>query len=595
MTKKEYMESCNLVSFAPGKVHLKGPLGKAISLSVKNRLKKIDYSHLVDPFRFRNEHDDAWRCEFWGKIVRSLILSQSAVNDPELSVIIRNTVKDMLSTQTPDGCISSYPVELQTGGWDIWGRKYVLTALLRYHDLVEKDPCVRNACERMVDHLMKQVAPDKKNILDCGCHDGLAASSILSAVLGLYRICGKRKYLDYARWIADTGCSEKHNIFKAACASVPPGELANGKAYEMMSCFQGLLELYREVPDPVYFQAVKNFYRMVRDREIFITGVGGLKDIWGEYWDDGKLKQCRNDAGTLGETCVTTTWIHYCERMLRLTEDSTIADEMEVSLYNGILGAMKPDGTAWIHGNPTPLNGNTAWKRPAQDQILRGFQTPFDGHDCCLAQGPEALAMALPAAAFLTGTGPKLNFYEDMDITFQTPGANHAKLSVSGGYPFQSTVRIAIFLPEPETFSLQLRIPAWQNPEAGIIVCGKHRPAVPGSYLVLTREWKNNDVVEIAFDLSPKLFRDPGGSGRVAFRCGSIVLAQDSRLTKDVDIPVPECTTMKTEKLPGFQLVWKLADGTRLCDYASAGNLFREDNTLCVWMRSGFGDSLKIG
>ena len=54
-------------------VSLKGLLGKAISRSIKDRFLTLDYALLEEPFRLRNETDNAWRCEFWGKIVRSAI------------------------------------------------------------------------------------------------------------------------------------------------------------------------------------------------------------------------------------------------------------------------------------------------------------------------------------------------------------------------------------------------------------------------------------------------------------------------------------------------------------------------------------------
>ena len=98
----------------PGGVSLRGRLGKALEKSVNHRLKKVNYDHLVAPFRDRNERDGRWRCEFWGKIVRSAIRSWHAVPDPELEQLIRKTVHDLCTTQTPDGCISSYPAELQT-------------------------------------------------------------------------------------------------------------------------------------------------------------------------------------------------------------------------------------------------------------------------------------------------------------------------------------------------------------------------------------------------------------------------------------------------------------------------------------------------
>ena len=172
-------------SLPAGAVRLHGVMGKALRLTTDNRLKKVDYRKLVDPFRFRNEKDNLWRCEFWGKIVRSAILAWHGTQDAELLQIIRDTVRDMLSTQTPDGCISSYPAEKQTGGWDIWGRKYVLLALLRYYNLIEHDEQVLNACRGMLDHLMQQIPVTGQSMPHYGWHEGLAACSILGAVCGV--------------------------------------------------------------------------------------------------------------------------------------------------------------------------------------------------------------------------------------------------------------------------------------------------------------------------------------------------------------------------------------------------------------------------
>ena len=58
-------------AWEPEKVKLHGPLGFMLERVVKNRLVKIDYGQLAAPFRLRNETDNKWRCEFWGKVVQS--------------------------------------------------------------------------------------------------------------------------------------------------------------------------------------------------------------------------------------------------------------------------------------------------------------------------------------------------------------------------------------------------------------------------------------------------------------------------------------------------------------------------------------------
>ncbi len=564
----------------PGRVILKGRLGKALERSMEHRLRRVDYSHLVAPFRERNETDGRWRCEFWGKIVRSAIRSLHGRPDAELERLVRATVAELLETQTADGCISSYPAPLQTGDWDIWGRKYALLGLLRYANEIEASPEIRRAVARCLDQLISQVGPEAKPILECGHHTGLAASSILGAVVKGYRLTGEKRFLDYALWIAGQGCSSKENLFAAIRRGTPPDGLGNGKAYEMTSCVEGLLELYRETGDPEQLETALVYYRAVRDREIFITGVGGLKDTWGEYWFDGTQKQTRDDVGALGETCVTTTYLRFCCKVLRLAGDISAADEMERSLYNGILGAMVPDGSWWLHANPTPLAGSS-FKKRAGDQI------PGYGEDCCVAQGPEGLAVASLFAVMADDSGVVVNLYEACDAVAPLPEGGEVKLRITGEYPDRSAVRIEVEPDRKRCFRLKLRMPRWSR-ATRISVGNESFRGAPGGYFDLAREWMPGDRIELEFDLSFTVVGAPGDGSRIAVVRGPVVLAQDSRLGS-VDVPVDSAAIAGAEVLepptPEFHHLYRLADGSVLCDYAAAGNRFSEENTLCVWMK----------
>lgn len=565
----------------PGGVVLKGRLGRALALSVENRLKRVNYSHLVEPFRLRNETDGRWRCEFWGKIVRSAIRSLHGRPDPELARQVRATVAELLETQTGDGCISSYPVPLQTGDWDIWGRKYALLGLLRFATEFGAAPGLFRSVVRCLDHLMTQVGPDAKSILECGHHTGLAASSILGAVVKAYRLTGERRFLEYALWIAGEGCSSRENLFQAIRRGVPPCELGNGKAYEMTSCVEGLLELYRETGDSEQLETVLTYYRAIRDREIFITGVGGLRDCWGEYWFDGARKQTCGDVGALGETCVTVTYLRFCCNLLRLVGDASAADEMERSLYNGILGAMVPDGSWWLHANPTPLAGR-GFKRRAGDQI------PGFGEDCCVAQGPEGLATAALFAVMADDSGVVVNLYEACEARIPLPGGGETRLRIEGEYPDRPRVRIVVEPDRRRSFRIRLRMPRWSR--ATRIAVGDEAFQVPaGGYFDLDREWDPSLRIELEFDLSTRVVEAPDGRGRVAFVRGPVVLAQDSRLG-GVDVPVDPAAASGVELLDAppeeFHHLYRLADGTVLADYAYAGNRFCEENPLCVWMKT---------
>lgn len=558
-----------------GAVTLNGPLGKALDNSIKNRLLKVDYPHLVEPFRSRRETEGCWRCEFWGKIVRSAIRSWRAKPTAKLRKVIDDTVNDVLTTQTPDGCISTYPAELHATNWDIWGRKYILAGLIRYCTVIEKKPEIVKAASALLKHLMKQVGPGAKIMSQCGYHNGMASSSILGQVIQMYWLTDDKSFLDYAKWIIQDGGCE---VFQQALdGKLAPENMGNGKAYEMTSCIEGLVEMYRATGDKKWLDATFNYFLNVKENEIFVTGVGGGKDNCGEYWWNGAKAQSTIQECGYGETCVTTTYIRFCMSLLRATGDIRLADEIENSLYNGILGAMKPDGSWWLHINPSPLAGESH-KVPAIDQINSylgwyGMSELFK-EDCCLAQGPEAIATAPMAAAMKCDNLMVVNFYEPAKYNF-----GDITLTVTGGYPDDGNVKIKVSCKAPVTCGIRLRIPSWCG-DAKVTAKGSDIPATTGKYCDIYQVWNDGD--EIALKFAMPLVEQEVGNGLRALRRGPVLLARDSRLG---NVNQPYCHSTKLTKMPaiqGFRCVYALDDGSLVCDYASAGNTFDDNSSLRV-------------
>ena len=514
-----------------GSVHLKGLAGQTLERVIQNRLKTVDYVKMVEPFHKRNEEDFRWRCEFWGKVTRSAIFAWRGTGDAELRKIIDSTVEDMLSTQTPDGRITTYPADKQLRGWDLWGRKYVLLTLLEYYSECCHSQKVLDAAIRLADDLL---ASTGGNIQDYGEHYGLAASSILRALVMLARFSGEKRHLDAATKLASIGCCHLHNVFKMAAIGIPPAELSNGKAYEMTSCFQGLCELYKLTGDSTMLDSIVPYYRAVRDQEIFITGSGGLKDANGEFWFHGKEHQVRHDCGGMGETCVTVTWMAFCRNVLEIFGESTVADEFERSLYNAMISAVSPDATNFTHINPF-LDG-TGYRTVSFDQMARGECKGFDGHDCCRAQGPYGLALAPYVAVMKSDDGYAVNLYENMEVD--------GLLRIKGDFPLGGNVCITI--EKAGDYEIKLRMPA----EYGCVVNGvKHEG---GDYVSLMQEWKVGDKIRLKFNLAKKSVASPCRK-YTAYRSGPLVLADDSRY-------------------PGL-----------IIPFYKAGDAFSPDNTFTVW------------
>ena len=512
-------------------VELNGVLGKALRNTLENRLKKIDYKQLVDPFRFRSENDNMWRCEFWGKIMRSAIYTWCSIQDSDLKQLINDTVTDLLSTQSVDGCISSYPKEKQLEGWDIWGRKYVLLGLLAYYREMNPDPEILNRIRRCALHLIRQAG----NLQNYGLHYGMAAASSLRVIAETAVLSGDNELMDAAVKLAQNGCCQLHNIFDAARIGIPPAEIGNGKAYEMISCFRGLATLYMQDHDTNKLASLKNYYNMVRDKELFITGGAGLKDASGEFWYNGTERQFRTDCGGMGETCITATWLGFAGDMLQLTGKSLIADDMERSFYNALLGSFTPDGTNVTHVNPFLSGG---YKKQSKNQIAG-----FSGHDCCRAQGPYGLSLAPLTAVMETDNGYAINLYEDLTA--------HGILKITGNYP--ASERVVITLIKSGDFELALRIPRDFNCRIN------GQPVAGGTYHILKRHWQTGDRIGLDFDVSPRIEKRGNRQARL---CGPLVMCREYGREENHPV-IRQCGAY--------------------VDYASAGNLFSPENTLTVW------------
>ena len=512
-------------------VELNGVLGNTLRKTLENRLKKIDYRQLVDPFRYRSETDYMWRCEFWGKIIRSAVYTWCSTQDTELKQLIDDSVADLLSTQSVDGCISSYPEEKQLEGWDIWGRKYVLLGLLAYYREINPDPEILQRIRRCALHLVRQTG----ELQNYGLHYGMAAASALRAIAETAVLCNDDELMTAAVKLAQSGCCQLHNIFDAARIGIPPAEIGNGKAYEMTSCFRGLATLYLQDHDADKLESLKNYYNMVRNRELFITGGAGLKDASGEFWYNGTARQFRTDCGGTGETCITATWLGFGCDMLQLTGSSLIADDMERSFYNALLGAFTPDGTNVTHVNPF-LSGGC--KKHSKDQI-----SGFSGHDCCRAQGPYGLSLAPLIAVMETDNGYAVNLYEDLTA--------HGILKITGNYP--AAEKVVITLIKSGEFELALRIPR----DFACRIDGQ--PVAGGTYHILKRQWRSGDRIELDFDFSPRIEKCGDRQARL---CGPLVMCREYGREENHPV-IRQCGAY--------------------VDYASAGNLFSPENTLTVW------------
>ncbi|MDR1053893.1 MAG: glycoside hydrolase family 127 protein [Planctomycetaceae bacterium] len=574
------------VPLPAGQVQLRGYLGEIIKTSCKNwNCGDVPYKETVEFFRTGRKQFALG--EMWGKLVRSGSLFYRCTGDAELKGILDATVADILTTQRENGSISCVPPEKQPETSDLWERKYVLIGLEDYYEYVEQKPEVLASLKRQVDCLISQIGkPPKTSILDVGWSHGkhgknhIESSTLLEPVVRLYKMTGEKRYLEFAEYIISEGGCLEANLFDAAYNNVLPYKMCKiyPKAYDTLSLFEGLVEYYRCTDNKRHRQSALNLFENVRKNEITIIGNGGSDQpyhptVLGEAFGNTAIEQTNPKITRMMETCTGVTWMKYCAHLLRLEGDQKYFDEIERYVYNGLIGAMKPDGRGFSYVNL--LNG----KKTNDHGWGWNFDSKHGGKlhvTCCNLNGPEGLAY-IPYLAVMYEPNPQnpafiINLYEDATVKTKTPKGQPLTLEILDGFPKSHEVKIKVTMEKPEEFSIKLRIPTWafmvnvklgeevlkfpqkklteetkkilQSEDSANFEESLAQFPSPGKYAEVKRQWKSGDELTIMLSTYARLVKPPEGGTSPnsdkyrAVQFGPFILCRNAEVDPDYNKPV---------------------------------------------------------
>ena len=579
-------------------VKIGGYVGSRIDDCIEKRVKAQDVEHLVEPFRSRTE-SHRWQSEFWGKWIQGAIASYRYTRDAELYEIIKQGAEGLMATQTPDGYIGNYAPEYQLQQWDVWGRKYSTLGLLAWYDL-SGDKRALKAARGVIDHLMTQVGPQTTAIAMTGNYFGMASCSILEPVVYLYQRTNDKRYLEFANYIteqlnAPEGPQLLDRADKPVARRFPHPEVwwsrENGhKAYEMMSCYEGLLEMYKLTGEKKYLEAVEKTVETIIEQEINIAGSGSAF----ECWYGGKERQTQPTYHTM-ETCVTFTWMQLCNRLLQVTHNPQLADKLEQTMYNALMASLRADGGQI--SKYSPLEG---MRSPGESQCEMNI-------NCCNANGPRAFALIPQAMYHLqsqeAGDIVYVNLYAPSETTLALSGKKAPKVTFTQktDYPVGGRIEIEVTPEKAATFMLSLRIPMWSALDrVKATVNGEELKVDAYGWLPITREWKAGDKITLELDMRGRVVEQNNYQAIVR---GPVTLARDSRFG---DGFVDETSEVEhkdgyVELTPvGSDFAWmaftapmKLgtdlegsgeAKQIHLCDFGSAGNTWERNIRYRVWL-----------
>jgi DUF1680 family protein len=264
--------------------------------------------------------------------------------------------------------------------------------------------------------------------------------------------------------------------------------------------------------------------------------------------------------------------------MLRLTGASVVADELELSTLNSVVGAHAQSGR-WATYN-TPMEGLRV--ASAQDIVFQA-RAGAPELNCCSVNAARGFGMIGDWALMRDADGLILNWYGPGTMTAPLPSGTAVRLTQETTYPRDGVVVLRVVPSRPEEFTLKVRIPAWSAATRVVLNGQEVAGARSGSYLAMPRTWQAGDTVEISLDTSLHYWAgEREVAGKTSIYRGPLLLTYDRRFNAmDPD----ELPALDARGLTGRIVAWDgwiapylllefpADDGqvVRLCDFGSAG------------------------
>ncbi len=267
-----------------------------------------------------------------------------------------------------------------------------------------------------------------------------------------------------------------------------------------------------EISGDMRFHDVADFfYWTVTTGRTYVTG--GTSN--GEGWQapPRQLAAELKRSTATAECCCSYNMMKLARHLYAWNPDPAYFDYFERTLMNERIGTIRPQkGYTQYYLSLTP----GAWKT---------FNTEDQSFWCCTGTGVEEYAKLNDSIYWHDDKGLYVNLFIPSELDWAEKGF---RLRQENRFPEQQGTTLRVSVNQPVDLALRLRIPVWA--EASVVrLNGKllEATAEPGSYLTITRTWKNGDRVEMALPMRLSVEAMPDDPKTQAFLYGPLVLAGD--------------------------------------------------------------------
>jgi DUF1680 family protein len=251
----------------------------------------------------------------------------------------------------------------------------------------------------------------------------------------------------------------------------------------------GSLEMYKVSNREDYFKVADNFwYKAVNDYMYSIGGVAGARNPANAecfVGEPGTLYENGFSSGGQNETCATYNMLKLTGNLFLFEQRAEYMDYYERGLYNHILASVAEDSPA-----------NT-YHVPIRPGSIKHFGNPrMTGFTCCNGTAIESSTKLQNSIYFksLENDALFVNLFIPSTLHWEEKGIT---LKQTTNYPKEDNTVLTIS--GSGAFDLHVRVPVWASRGFFVTINGREEKleAKPGSYLKISRNWKDGDTIAL--------------------------------------------------------------------------------------------------
>jgi uncharacterized protein len=492
------------------------------------------------------------------KIIEGASYSLQIFKDPVLEMKVDSLIDLIGKAQEPDGYIYTNRTIMgsnvhEWAGVRRWEKEEILShelynighlieaAVAHYHATGKST--LLNIAVKAADLVCEDFGPEK-------LHTYSGHQIVELAMAKLYKVTGKKKYLDVGKFILDAR-GPGGEPYNQAHKKVVDQHEAVGHSVRAAYMYAGMADIAALTNDSLYIKAIDDIWEDAVFKKIYVTGgIGSTGN--GEAF--GAAYELPN-MSAYNETCASIANVYWNYRQFLLHGDSKYYDVLERTLYNAFLSGVSLTGDRFFYPNPLESHGQHE-------------RSPWFSCACC----PSNVTRFVPSIGGYFYAQKNNAIYVNLfagSTAELMVNTNKIKLEQKTNYPWSGNVQILVTPQVAAEAEIKIRIPGWaiDKPIPGDLYSFKEKSGeqpkisvnrkeleynLDKGYAVVRKKWKKGDVIDISFPMpvhrvkgNDKIVSD---RNKYAYQRGPLVYCAewpDNSGKKVLNLFIPEDATVK--------------------------------------------------